>query len=261
MMGMNLGNHNGGAQSHQQDHRPGLGSAMTNADGKRLSNPFVPGWRRQKDAEHDFRWFKERAERDIKTIIGKVPHFAELDAYTGFDIMPRGADAVQAGFGNRPMRRKTVQGQHASESGAHIVYSLGPTGDVATILYPAKSDVASVHEEMIFLRIGRIGGIPLYDRLTHDLRYLVAYERVTSLDTSPSVRERTMVGWLRVWNKMQVDGKTTSPRANKLIKISTTRFIGALLGAVLKPVAVLIVAYLLLRFGMPDMAERLFPHR
>jgi hypothetical protein len=189
-----------------------------------------------------------------------VPQFAALDACTEFFIMPREADAVQAGFGKRLMFRQTVQGRHASENGAHIVYSLGPTGDVTSMLYPAKSDVASVTEEVIFLRIGRIGGIPLYERLASDLRYLVAYERVTSLDTSPSMRERMMVGWLRFWNKMQVDGKTTNPQANNLIKISTTRFIGALLGAALKPVGVLIVAYLLLRFGMPDMAERLFPH-
>ena len=232
---------------------------MTIPDDKRLSNPFFSGWRRRKDAEHDFRWFKERAERDIKTIIAKVPHFAELDAYTSFDVMPREADAVQAGFGNRPMGRRTLEGKTASESGAHIVYSLGPTGDVATILYPAKSDLASVREEVIFLRIGRIGGILLYNSLARDLGYLVAYERVTSLDTSPSVRERMMVVWLRFWNRMQVDGKTTAPEANNLIKISTARFIGALLGAILKPLGVLIVAYLLLRFGMPDMAERIFP--
>jgi len=232
---------------------------MTDPDDKRLHNPFISGWRRRKDAEHDFRWFKERAEREIRTIIEKVPHFAPLDAYTGFDVMPCEADAVQAGFCNRSMRRKTVQGQNASESGAHIVYSLGPTGDVATILYPAKSDVASVREKMIFLRISRIGGIPLYDRLPHDLRYLVAYERVTSLDTSPSIRERMMVSWLRFWYRMQVDGKTITPQANNLIKISTMRFIAALMGAALKPVGILIVGYLLLRFGMPDMAERLFP--
>lgn len=261
MMGIKRGNHNGGAQSHQRNHRSRLGSAMTNPDDKRLHNPFTSRWRRRKDAEHDFRWFKERAEREIRAIIEKVPHFAALDAYTGFDVMPREDDAVQAGFGNRPMGRQTTEGRTASESGAHIVYSLGPTGDVATMLYPAKSDLASVREEVIFLRIGRIGGIPLYNRLARDLRYLVAYERVTSLDASPSVRERMMIGWLRFWNRMQVDGKTTIPEANNLIKISTTRFIGALLGAIIKPLGVLIVAYLLLRFGMPDVAERLFPHR
>jgi len=227
------------------------------------SNPFMPGWLRQHDAAHDFRWFKEMAERDIRKIIADVPNFAALEEYTAFVVFEREGSAVQAGFGARPMGRRTIEGKTAVESGAAIVYSLGPTGDVATLLYPAKSDFARVNEECVHLRIKRQGAQPLYNCLRKDLKYLVAYERVTSLDTSPTLRERLKVAWLRFWNRMQIDGRTKGPRAferaSQAVSFSSARFTGAVFMAILKPLGLLFVAYLLVRFGMPELANRLLP--
>ncbi len=201
------------------------------------------------------------AERDAASIAAKLPNYADLEAYTSFVVFDREEGAVQVGFGHRPMGNRSSKDPVSSETGATLVYSLGPTGHVATILYPAKSDVARVREELIFLRVKRIGALPLYECLAKDLGRLIAYERVTSLDTSPALADRLIVGWLRFWNRMQIGSETKGPRAferaGQLASFSSARFTGALLGAVLKPVGVLVVAYLLIRFGMPALAGTL----
>jgi hypothetical protein len=61
-------------------------------------------------------------------------------------------------FGNQSMFRKTTEGKAAAEKGPSLVYSLGPTGAVAVMLFPAKSKLASVSEETIFPRIGYYSG-------------------------------------------------------------------------------------------------------
>jgi len=209
----------------------------------RISNPFSVGSRRFKNAQIEFAWFKSQAEQDIPDLAASIPDFAALEAYAGFYVIARDRDAVEARFGNRPTGRQNSSGAYQSESGASLVYSLAPTGHVATMLFPASSEFVRVPEDVVFVRIGRIGGIALHRRLRKDLKLLVAYQRVTSIDTSPSIREKALVWWMRFYFRTQVRGVTASPRANdipkNLISVSIWKFVAAVLGEFVRPIAVL----------------------
>lgn len=233
------------------------------AEEERLPNPFWHGWRRYRDAEHDFRYFKQRAEVAIETEVAKIPDFAALAAYTGF-VADMGCDTtVQAGFGHRPMGRRTYDGKTASEAGASLVYSFGPSGWISVMLFPAKSNVGRVLEDHVYLRIERISAARLFERLPGDLRDLVRYERVTSMDVAPRIGERLRIGWLRYWSRMQVNGQTKGARSNqhlgKVVEFSSGKFAMSLLSALLKPIAVIVVALLLVRFGMPELVKYVSP--
>lgn len=233
------------------------------ADEERLPNPFWHGWRRYRDAEHDFRYFKQRAEAAIEAEVANIPNFAALKAYTGF-VADMGCDTtVQASFGHRPMGRRTYDGKTASEEGASLVYSFGPTGWVSVMLYPAKSNLGRVLEDHVYLRIGRISAARLFERLPKDLRDLVRYERVTSMDVAPRFGERLRIGWLRYWSQMQVNGQTRGARSNehlgKILEFSSGKFAMSLLSALLRPIAAIAVALLLIRFGMPELIKYVSP--
>lgn len=185
--------------------------------GPRLQNPFYPGWRDYKDYEHEMRAFKVVAKRDAPAICARIGGFAELEAYTGFHAFDEVKETLQFSFGHRPMGRLTLEGKPASENGASLVYSAGPTGHCIVALYPPQSDIAKVHEKLIFLRIGRISAARLRDRLERDLRDLVAYEMVGSLDTSPTLRQRLRVQWLRFAKYKQMDSGFTGVRTHRNI--------------------------------------------
>ncbi|MEO7332105.1 MAG: hypothetical protein ABI193_26250 [Minicystis sp.] len=231
--------------------------------GERLPNPFYPGWRRYRDAEYDFRYFKQRAEAEITERIKTIPDFAALEAYAGFYADMGSEMTVQASFGSHLMGRKTLKGEMASERGASLVYSFGPTGWISVMLFPPESDLGRVIEDHIYLRIGKVSAAKLLDQLPGDLRDLVRYERVASLDTAPRIGERLSVAWLRYWSRMQVNGQTKAARSNEHlqtgVEFSTGKLAFALVTALLKPVAALIVVYLLIRFGMPDLVKYIAP--
>lgn len=229
----------------------------------RLINPFLARWQLYKDAEVDFRCFKEWAERDIADVIAKNPDFAALEAYCRFDVDASVPTTIQAGFCNRLMGRLTLEGATASERGATIVYSFGPTGWVAVILYPPSSELGRVNEDHIFLRIVRPSALRLLEQLPGDLRDLIRYQRVASLDGTPRLGERARIAWLRYWSRMQVNGQSKAARStqhlNMAVEFSTGKLILVAIMALLRPIGVLVIAYLLIRFGMPHLAERLLP--
>jgi hypothetical protein len=231
------------------------------ADGSsdRLVNPFYAGWRRYKDAEHDWRLFKETAESTIASLIALNPDFAALEAYCGFYCHLGIETTVQVEFANRIMGRKTLKGATASENGATLVYSFGPTGWVAVMLFPPKSELGRVNEDHIYLRIIPASAARLLEKLPRDLRDLVRYQRVASLDGTPRLGERLRIAWLRYWSRMQVNGETKAARSSEhlglVVEFSTGKLAFAMAMAILKPVGVLIVAYLLIRFGMPHLAQ------
>ena len=59
--------------------------------------------------------------------------------------------SLQIEFGNRSLFRQTYDRETATEKGAALVFSQGPTGDVAVILYPANSNIASWNDHAVFL--------------------------------------------------------------------------------------------------------------
>ncbi|AOH87157.1 hypothetical protein AWL63_23605 (plasmid) [Sphingomonas panacis] len=230
---------------------------------ERLVNPFFAGWRRYKDAEHDWRLFKETAERAIPDLMTLNADFAALEAYCGFYCHLGIETTVQVEFANRLMGRTTLKGATASEHGATLVYSFGPTGWVAVMLFPPKSELGRVTEDHIYLRIIPASAAKLLEKLPRDLRDLVRYQRVASLDGTPRIGERMRLAWLRYWSRMQVNGQIKAARSaehvNWALEFSTGQLVLAMIMAVLKPVGVLIVVYLLIRFGMPHLAQILLP--
>lgn len=200
---------------------------------ERLENPFARKWRRYKDAEHDMRHFKAAAPAKIRRILPTLARFRELEAYTGFHLFNDHAQTLQASFGHRLMFRKTLDGELASENGASLVYSQGPTGDIAAILYPAQSDLARVRENLIFLRLGQRSASRLFDGLARDLADFIAYELVTSLDGSPTVAQRLRVHWLRLSRRSQRDSGFDQPQTHRPVSDVASALSGKAAGGTL----------------------------
>lgn len=129
-------------------------------------NPFIKSYFRLGVAKIEFRYFKDHASdalvrRSAKTI----SRFDALEKLYSFYVGAPYPETLQLWFGNRSMFRKNLSGGTAVEKGPVLVYSLGPTGEVAVILYPASSSVANPVEDHIFLAIGRFSGYQLLKRL------------------------------------------------------------------------------------------------
>ena len=144
--------------------------------------PFAQSLFRRKVARIEFDIFRDGAKDAILAASKEVPGFDVLEKYFSFYITLDDPDTVQAWFGNRSMFRKDLEGKVASESGVHLLYSLGPAGDVVVVLYPSKSSLAKVAEDQLYIGVGRYGGYRLLRRVKSDMRSLVAYGYVSSLD-------------------------------------------------------------------------------
>jgi hypothetical protein len=227
-------------------------------------NAFEKGYRRFKDGVAQFKLFKANALPQIERVVARLPRFGPLEeGYGGHSVEDFAQDALQVRYGERLMGRETVDGKTAIETGPTLLYSLGPSGDVAVSLYPAKSAVARPFEDHIYLRIGRLKADQLHKRLKRDLADLVAYGHVTSLDGTPTSRERLRVWWLRRTHPMQIGAKfakaSSVQQVGGAIEFTSRTMATALLGALLKPIGILVVVALLIRYGMPQLASIIAP--
>jgi hypothetical protein len=84
------------------------------------------------------------------------------------------------------------------------LYSLGPRGDVAVVLFPAKSEVMEAREEFIVRRVANLTCYELRKGIRADLKYLIAYTYATALDGSPTICEWLRVAWIRLVCPMQI---------------------------------------------------------
>src|SRR4051794_16162048 len=106
--------------------------------------PFAKSFRRRQAARIEFDAFRQRAKDAILAASKEVPDFEVLEKYFSFYVTLDQPDTVSARFGNRSMFRKDLEGKTASESGARLLYSLGPTGDIVVVLIPSKASLGSV---------------------------------------------------------------------------------------------------------------------
>jgi hypothetical protein len=137
-------------------------------------NPFIKSYERLSIANIEFRHFKLTARPNIDAVCGSLKRFRALRDVFGFFVDDKCEDRLQLQFGTRSMFRKNVDGSVATEKGTGLLYSMGPTGHVAVIIYPATSKLAKPFEDHIYLRIGRYSGYQLYKRLRRDIRDMVA---------------------------------------------------------------------------------------
>ncbi|WP_139015578.1 hypothetical protein [Ensifer aridi] len=163
----------------------------------------------------------------IERRLGETPGFAELDPYVSHYVKtdPKIPGWLQVRFSNRPMPgRRTIKGGIAIESGPTLVYSRGPSGEMAVIMYPVKADVAEVTEDAIILRIGFLDYWDLYLGVRQDMRDLVAYAYATSIDLKPSWGQSLRVKWLRLTRRQIIDDEHHYPLigsvAWKLVKMA-----------------------------------------
>ncbi|HTN15766.1 MAG TPA: hypothetical protein VL094_13265, partial [Sphingomonadaceae bacterium] len=122
-------------------------------------DPLLATWQRRRDMRHEIAYLQSLSDEEIQQRARQVSGFNELERIYNFWIDRSNPDTLQLSFGNRSMFRLTTdRSKTAAENGPTIVYSLGDIG-FATILYPAKSDLARTFEDHIFLQIGATSGI------------------------------------------------------------------------------------------------------
>lgn len=164
---------------------------------------------------------------------------------------------VQIWFGWRPTHRRAVDGQFAWENGGTLVYSLGPMGDTAVILYPARSKLVRQREQHIYLGIGYYTAHELNRRVRQDFRDLAAYTHVSSIDGQPTAREQVRIWWLRQMQPAQIKGEFTPPPRFTFAGSAVLFLMKAALTALLRPLAVVAVVSVLLYLKYPDLAKLL----
>jgi hypothetical protein len=213
--------------------------------------PFAKSLFRRKAARIEFDVFQEKAEEAIRDACNEIPRFRALERHFSFYITIDHPDTVQAWFGNRLMFRKDLGDKVAVERGACLLYSLGPTGEVVVTIYPCSSSLAKVAEDLLHIGLGRFSAYRLLKRIKCDMRTLVAYCYVSSLDAETTWSERLWIGWLRRIKPSQVDGKFVAG-GSTLIGSSlraVCRF--ALRGAftaIMRPVGYVVVALVLIHW-------------
>lgn len=184
------------------------------------NNIWTEAYKERQKWEKDSDEFVRLGERVIRRRLGETPGFTDLERafahYVSTD--PKLPGWMQVSFGNRPMGgRRAVTGGLAVESGPTLVYSRGPSGEMAVIMYPVKSDLGKVIEDAIILRIGFMDYWDLYLGVRQDMRDLVAYAYVSSLDLKPTWKQSLRIKWLRFTRRMIIEGDHHYPSLRTLM--------------------------------------------
>jgi hypothetical protein len=217
-------------------------------------NPLYAGWQRRQDMRHEIDLLRNQTDDEILRIARSVPGFDGLERIYSFHVDRWNPDTLQLSFGHRSMFRPTVDRKRtASETGPTLVYSFGEAG-IVTVLYPANSDLARVHEDHLYLQIGAKSGSILLEGMRRDIRVLVAYAQVTSIDLAASWRARLRICALRLLCARQQDGKFRKPplwgKLTGLVGFGSRTLATASLTSLLKPLGLAILIALLAKCGL-----------
>ncbi|MEG3087719.1 hypothetical protein [Sphingomonas sp. PB4P5] len=217
-------------------------------------NPLHAAWQRRHDLRHEIDLLRNQTDVAILAMARSVPGFEELERIYGFGIDRWNPDTLQLSFGHRSMFRPTVDRKRtASETGPTLVYSFGDAG-IVTVLYPAKSDLAQVHEDHLFLQIGATSGSILLEGMRRDVQVLVAYAEVTSIDLAALWRARLRIWILQLLCARSQNGKFRKPplwgKLVGLVGFGSRTLATASLLSVLKPLGLAILIALLAKCGL-----------
>ncbi|MCP1844421.1 hypothetical protein ACVIHI_002658 [Bradyrhizobium sp. USDA 4524] len=215
---------------------------------------------RQEKGQIEFSHFRQLAVQQIPEICQSIDRFDGIRRAFSFWVDKTDEeDRLQINFGTRKMWAKGVDGGTVAERGPRLLYSLSSIdGVVLTALYPATSELGSVAEDHIFLRIGHYGGIDLLDKLRSDLKDLVAYAYVSSLELEPTIADRIRFWWLRKTQPHSIDQKFVRPLTPMTWAASASKFTAAaFLIALLRPVGVLLAYLVLVYLGLAALGEHL----
>jgi len=161
------------------------------------------------------------------------------------------------------MFRLDLERKVAIETGPTLLYSLGPTGEIAVSLYPCRSSLARTPEDQVFIAIGNYTAHQLTMLVPSHIQSLTAYGYVSSLDTDATLSEKIHVWWLRNSRPTLIDQKFVTAKSrvgvyNSASAASRAIIVGAVT-AVFRPVAFIVVAYILIRLGFADWTKFITP--
>lgn len=202
---------------------------------------------------HEIALLQNQDDDSILLKARRVSGFDALERIYSFWIDRSNPNTLQLSFGNRSMfRLNTDRTKTASENGPTLVYSLGDDR-FATILYPARSDLAQTHEDHLFLQIGATSGAKLIEGMERDLRVLVAYAHVSSIDMTSSLSDRWRIWLLRQLCNRGENGKfQKAPAWSALLGIASfgaRTFATASFVSVLKPIGLAFALFLVAWLG------------
>jgi hypothetical protein len=111
-------------------------------------------------ARIEFDAFRRLARKAWEAELARIPRAHPLRDTHAFIVKSFDEFTVQIWFGKHLTRRTTLTKEGASipvtETGGTLLYSLGPRGDVAVVLYPAKSELMEAREDFIVRRLANL---------------------------------------------------------------------------------------------------------
>jgi hypothetical protein len=237
-----------------------IGRVTDNQPRNKLRDPLKAQWQRRRDAQHEIDHLQRQTDESILAIAHSIKGFEFLEKIYGFRVDRFNSETLQMSFGNRSMFRSRIDGKGtASETGPTLVYSLGHTGEFATILYPAKSDIARTKEDHIFIQIGETSSIKIIEGMKRDLALLVAYAHVSSIDMQPTRRESLSIWLLRLYAPRSENGEFKKPPLWRgllaLVGFGARTFTTASLLSILKPLGLAVLLALLAYFGWAGLTD------
>ncbi|MCP1222319.1 hypothetical protein NKW45_10735 [Acetobacter orientalis] len=169
---------------------------------------------------------------------------------------------VQVWFGDRPAwslmsnldKNKT---SIISQDGACLLYSLGENGELVTILYPGKTTVWHLEEENIIMRVGFFDCLDLMNFLRKDLKDLVMYQHISSVDINETYIEKWRYRWLKATRRVKIPGeKHTNPSG--IVRLAILRYsLQTVFIASLKPIIIIMLLIFCAFLGMDKLSSYL----
>jgi hypothetical protein len=207
-------------------------------------------------ARIEFECFRQAAQRIVEAELSRITRAGPLRTAHGFIVKSFDDLTLQIWFGNLPTGRRlpSPESAYATEIGSTLLYSLGPRGDTAVVLYPAKSEVMKANEAFIIRALGNMSCYQLRQRIRRDLKDLVAYTYATALDGSPTFSERLRIGWIRLVCPMQIEGKQ-GRRATQYLFQGVGFVARSSMVAILRPVGIIVLILVLGWFGFSSFVE------
>ena len=170
------------------------------------THPFDKSISRFRSSYADFTVFKLAITPDIKRLANNIARFVPFEQAYSFFVDDHDSQTIAFSSALRFTYREDIDGTPVRENGPSLCYSLCPTGAVFAQLYPAKSALCRPHEHCIILHISTYGWHQIYKKVPSDLKALVAYRHVTSLDGDPTLYEQAQIWWLRRICQMNIAG-------------------------------------------------------
>ena len=236
------------------DGRASSSFGRTGAFMKNIENIFAASFQRVKTARVEFHHFRELAPAKVAELKQKQPRLLALEAHFSLYASKSQRDTFQINLGQRSTFRSDEKGATIAENGTSLVYSRGPTGDIATFLYPCNSELGKPYEDLIFIRIGKYSAYQLLQMLESDLKTFTRYSYATSLDTTPTTIDRLRIRWLRMTRAMRIEEKHQEPKIKAFMGAAGRSLGAAFAAAIFRPFALLIVGAIALYLGWDHLA-------